>query len=144
MDIKLIAIDIDGTLLNEKNELAQATIDAIKAAAAKGIKVALCSGRPLSGIRPYLKPLGIEGDEQYAIAFNGSVTETVSGKLISKMGINYEDFLQIEMIPHYPRGQLPYYRLWPASQQLPSVLSRTRWTKLRQPQPRSYRQYQRL
>ncbi|NDR60123.1 sugar-phosphatase [Fructilactobacillus sanfranciscensis] len=98
MDIKLIAIDIDGTLLNEKNELAQATIDAIKAAAAKGIKVALCSGRPLSGIRPYLKPLGIEGDEQYAIAFNGSVTETVSGKLISKMGINYEDFLQIEMM----------------------------------------------
>ena len=98
MDIKLIAIDIDGTLLNEKNELAQATIDAIKAAAAKGIKVVLCSGRPLSGIRPYLKPLGTEGDEQYAIAFNGSVTETVSGKLISKMGINYEDFLQIEMM----------------------------------------------
>ena len=53
-------------------------------------------------------------------------------------------FLQIEIIPHYPQGQLPYYRLWPASQQLPSVLSRTRWTKLRQPQPRSYRQYQRL
>ena len=53
-------------------------------------------------------------------------------------------FLQIEIIPHYPQGQLPYYRLWPASQQLPSVLSRTRWTKLRQPQPRFYRQYQRL
>ena len=28
---------------------------------------------------------------------------------------------------------------WPASQQLPSALSRTRWTRLRQPQPRSYR-----
>lgn len=35
MDIKLIAIDIDGTLLNEKNELAQPTIDAITAARKK-------------------------------------------------------------------------------------------------------------
>ncbi|WP_367333904.1 HAD-IIB family hydrolase, partial [Lentilactobacillus sp.] len=54
MDIKLIAIDIDGTLLNEKNELAQATIDAIQLAKQKGVKVVLCTGRPLSGVQPYL------------------------------------------------------------------------------------------
>lgn len=39
MDIKLIAIDIDGTLLNEKNELAQPTIDAITAARKKVSKL---------------------------------------------------------------------------------------------------------
>lgn len=98
MDIKLIAIDIDGTLLNENNELTQPTIDAIKAARAKGVKVVLCSGRPLAGIRPYLEPLGISGDEEYVLAYNGSVAETVSGKVIFKMGINFEDFLQIEMM----------------------------------------------
>ena len=62
MSIKLIAIDIDGTLLNEKNELAPATIDAVQAAEAQGIKVVLCSGRPLSGVAPYIKKLGISGE----------------------------------------------------------------------------------
>lgn len=57
MDIRLIAIDIDGTLLNEKNELAQPTIDAITAARKKGIKIVLCTGRPLSGVQPYLDKL---------------------------------------------------------------------------------------
>ncbi|POG97647.1 sugar-phosphatase [Fructilactobacillus lindneri] len=98
MDIKIIAIDVDGTLLNEKNELAQPTIDAIKKARDKGIKIVICSGRPLTGIRPYLKPLGISGDDEYVIAFNGAVVETVSGKIIAKMDVSYEDFLEVEMM----------------------------------------------
>ena len=38
-EIKLIAIDIDGTLLNEENILAQETIDAVTEARNNGIKV---------------------------------------------------------------------------------------------------------
>ncbi|USS87052.1 sugar-phosphatase [Fructilactobacillus cliffordii] len=97
-DIKLIAIDIDGTLLNEKNELAPATISAIKKAREKGIKIVLCSGRPLAGIRPYLKPLGLNGKDEYAIAFNGSVAEDLTGQVIFETTVHYEDFLEIEMM----------------------------------------------
>ncbi len=54
MAIKLIAIDLDGTLLNANHGLNPATIAAVKDAKAAGIKVVLCSGRPLTGVKLYL------------------------------------------------------------------------------------------
>lgn len=53
MSVKLIAIDMDGTLLNEHSELNPATVQAINAANAQGIKVVICTGRPLSGVTPF-------------------------------------------------------------------------------------------
>lgn len=48
---KIIAIDIDGTLLNDAHEITPAVRDSIKAAKEKGVKVVLCTGRPLAGIK---------------------------------------------------------------------------------------------
>lgn len=42
---KLIAIDLDGTLLNSYGELSKENIEAIKKAKSKGIEVVLTSGR---------------------------------------------------------------------------------------------------
>lgn len=98
MSIKLIAIDIDGTLLNEKNELAPRTIQALNAATAKGIKVVLTTGRPLTGVKPYLQALGLTGDEQYVITFNGALSQTVSGNIITKETITYQDYRDIEAL----------------------------------------------
>lgn len=55
MSVKLIAIDMDGTLLNEHSELNSATIQAVRDANAQGIKVVICTGRPLSGVTPFLQ-----------------------------------------------------------------------------------------
>lgn len=98
MSIKLIAIDIDGTLLNEKNELAPATIDAVKAASAQGIKVVLCSGRPLTGVAPYIQKLGISGDDQYAVTYNGAVAQTVSGKILINHALSFNDYIDLEAL----------------------------------------------
>ena len=53
MPIKLIAVDIDGTLLNSKKEMTQATVDALEAAAKAGIHVCICTGRPWTECRAY-------------------------------------------------------------------------------------------
>lgn len=98
MTIKLIAIDIDGTLLNEKHQLAPATIEAITAARNKGVKVVLTTGRPLSGVSPYLKQLNISGNEEYAITFNGAMVQTLNGKVILNHTLSFDDFLQTEML----------------------------------------------
>lgn len=45
MDIKLIAIDIDGTLVNSKGQLTPKVKETIKQATAQGIKVVICTGR---------------------------------------------------------------------------------------------------
>lgn len=98
MTIKLIAVDIDGTLLNENDELTPGTIHAIQAARDRGIKVVLCTGRPLTGVTPYLEALGLSGDDQYVITYNGSLAETVSGKVLTKHSLTYNDYVDLEAL----------------------------------------------
>lgn len=98
MSIKLIAIDIDGTLLDPNNQLTQANIDAIQAAEKAGIKVVLCTGRPLSGVQPYLDQLKISGSDQYAITFNGAMVQNLDGKVIVNHTLSFDDFLETEML----------------------------------------------
>src|SRR5215510_15091912 len=43
--IKLIAIDIDGTLLNSQNQLSERNEKALKAAIAKGVQIVLATGK---------------------------------------------------------------------------------------------------
>lgn len=84
MTIKLIALDIDDTLLSSQGKILPSTQTAIDAALAQGIKVVLCSGRPLAGIKPYLDQLGIVSADQYVIANGGGMIETVTGTAIAK------------------------------------------------------------
>ena len=57
--IKLIAIDMDGTLLNQRKQLLEDTKQYFKDFHNKGADtlLVLCTGRTESGIRPYLKDL---------------------------------------------------------------------------------------
>lgn len=96
MKIKLIAIDIDDTLLSSEGKILPSTKTVLQKALKHGVKVVLCSGRPLPGMRPFLDELGIAGDEQYAINYNGSVIETVSGKVVAETGLSNVVYRQID------------------------------------------------
>lgn len=98
MSVKLIAIDMDGTLLNEHSELNPATIEAVHAAQAQGIKVVLCTGRPLNGVNPFIKQLGLTGDDEYVITFNGAMAQTVEGRIITTLTITHDDYIDIEAL----------------------------------------------
>ena len=52
MPIRLIALDIDGTLLNSSAQIPEANLRAIQAAVAQGIEVALVTGRRFDFARP--------------------------------------------------------------------------------------------
>lgn len=53
MAVKLIAIDIDGTLINDQRKVTPKTVAAIKKANEAGIKVVLCTGRPMTGVHHF-------------------------------------------------------------------------------------------
>jgi len=91
MTVKLISLDIDGTLLTPNNKLALSTIDAIKAATASGIKVVLCSARPLAGVQPYLDMLDLTGDDQYVITHDGASIQTTSGHPLITHSLSLND-----------------------------------------------------
>lgn len=74
MNIKLIAIDMDNTLLNSNLEISNMNKEAINKAIDKGIKVVLCTGRPTNGAIQATKDLGLYGTEAYLITYHGAVT----------------------------------------------------------------------
>ena len=55
--IRLIGIDVDGTLLDTRGQIPQANIDAIHDAVSAGIHVALVTGRSYPFARPIAEPL---------------------------------------------------------------------------------------
>ena len=79
---KLIAIDMDGTLLKEDKTISIKTKEAIKMATDKGAKVVLASGRPIIGLEPYLKELGLDTEDDYVMSFNGSLVQNSRTKEI--------------------------------------------------------------
>lgn len=89
---KLIALDMDGTLLNEDKKISKTNFEAIKIARKKGIKVVLATGRPTKGIEKYLKELDLIHDNEYAVSFNGAVVQEVkTGKVIAKKTMTLDD-----------------------------------------------------
>ena len=87
--VKLIAIDMDGTLLNSQKEIPEENIKAIQEATAAGIKIVLCTGRPRSGIVPHFEKLGLS-EEEYIIMNNGCSTyETKNWTLLESKFISF-------------------------------------------------------
>ena len=69
-DIKLLALDIDGTILTREKKLTERTRAAIESAADSGLAIALVTGRPFHGIPDELMSLKGLG---YVISSNGAV-----------------------------------------------------------------------
>ncbi|MGT2800181.1 Cof-type HAD-IIB family hydrolase [Streptococcus marmotae] len=81
--IKLLALDMDGTLLNSQKQLTQPQIEAIHKAIEMGVKLVLCTGRMLPGVKPYFDQLGLDAENEYVIVNNGCSThQTSDWKLI--------------------------------------------------------------
>ena len=72
---KIMAIDLDDTLLREDLTISPYTVQTLQKAAAAGIYVTLCSGRTDNAILPFVRQLEIAGLEQgrFIIAQNGAV-----------------------------------------------------------------------
>ncbi|MGL4380947.1 MAG: Cof-type HAD-IIB family hydrolase [Vibrio sp.] len=80
---KLIALDMDGTLLNSQKQISPRTKQAIADARQQGIQVVLASGRPLDGMRSKLEELQLTSDQDYVLYYNGSMVANVaSGEII--------------------------------------------------------------
>lgn len=68
-DIKLIAVDLDGTFLNERKEITEGNRKAVMKAAAAGVQTVVSTGRPYAGmaVEEFIS-MGME----YAITVNGA------------------------------------------------------------------------
>ncbi len=93
---KLIAVDMDGTLLREDKTVSERTKVAIQMAHKQGVKVVLASGRPIEGLNRYLEELGLCTDEDYVLSYNGSVVQNVYTKeVIAKSILKGSDLMYL-------------------------------------------------
>ncbi|OLQ85188.1 HAD family hydrolase [Vibrio ponticus] len=84
---KLVALDMDGTLLNSQKAITPRTKQAIQAARDKGVVVVLASGRPLEGMLTSLSELEMHSDQDYVLSYNASLVQRVASKEVIRKQI---------------------------------------------------------
>ncbi len=90
---KLVALDLDGTLLNSYGEVEEQTKKSLIKAKQKGVEIVIASGRPISSIKSIAKEIGCNN---YFIAGNGSVIYDVKkDEIIYKKYMTKEKVLEI-------------------------------------------------
>ena len=72
MPVRLLALDLDGTLLDSRGRVSARNLRALDAARARGVRVALVTGRRFRDARPLALELGIDVP---VIAHNGALTK---------------------------------------------------------------------
>jgi Cof subfamily protein (haloacid dehalogenase superfamily) len=76
-NIRLLATDIDGTLLNPQFQISEGDLTALRRAHAAGIEIVLVTGRRHTFALPIAKQLGFD---LWVISSNGAVTRSLSGE----------------------------------------------------------------
>ena len=88
--IKLIALDLDGTLLNSDKKISTANKEALAAARRAGVKVVLTTGRPLKAMDFLLHELDLDNrEDEYTITFNGGLVQRNTGEVLDKTVLTY-------------------------------------------------------
>ena len=83
--IKLIASDMDGTLIGMNQKISKENIKAIELAQEKGIKFAIATGRAYEDVKPFLEEYGLECE---CVALNGGEYRDVAGKTVEGIYID--------------------------------------------------------
>ncbi|MCS4485879.1 Cof-type HAD-IIB family hydrolase [Staphylococcus americanisciuri] len=91
-NIQLIALDCDGTLVNDDGRITERTQQALIQAQQVGLTVALVSGRPRTGFHYETEALQLKQHHGLIGAYNGGlVLDVTSGEEKFKKGINVAD-----------------------------------------------------
>ena len=90
-NIRVLALDLDGTLTNDEKIVTPRTRAALDAAAAQGVTIVLASGRPTAGILPLAKELGLDKKGGCVLAYNGGkIVDCVTGEALYQVQLGAE------------------------------------------------------
>ena len=95
MKYKLLVLDLDGTLTNNKKEITEYTRNTLIEAQEEGVKIVLASGRPTYGIAPIAEKLELKKYGGYILSYNGGeIINWQTGEMM------YENVLPDEVLPY--------------------------------------------
>lgn len=115
--MKLVAIDLDGTLLNQENQITDLNKEALKKLNQNGVKVVIATGRSLISAREIFLSLDIDG---YLITLNGALIKDGSSNrtifsrklpkdaLIKTLEIGYQEEATVFFNTEEKNYRIPY------------------------------------
>lgn len=90
---KLVAIDLDGTMLNKYGIITENTKNVIKKVQEKGVEVIIASGRPINSVKNFSKEIN---SQKYFISGNGAITYDIKNdKILYENILNKNKVLQV-------------------------------------------------
>ena len=105
--LKLVACDLDGTIIDEKGVCDKSVIDAIEFLKEKDILFVICSGRPVESVLPLTKRWGLEGCFDYIVGSGGGEVKNMStGKMVTTYTLE-EDVIMDIINTYEPLGLVP-------------------------------------
>ena len=109
-DIKLLALDLDGTLTNSEKKVSEKNKQYIAMAQERGVKIILASGRPVIGVQKIADELDLRNKGGYILAYNGGqIIDCTTGEDVIKETIPMEYYSIIcNVIKHYDAFPLTY------------------------------------
>ena len=75
---RLVALDMDGTALNREHRLSEHSLRTLRSLSARGVSIALCSGRSIQAIQEHAAHLALD-EALPVVAFNGACGLLASG-----------------------------------------------------------------
>ncbi len=104
---RLLALDIDGTLVNDQKEITAHTTEVLLRAQGQGLRIAIASGRPPEGIASLAGQLRLCRYGGFVMAFNGGAIVDCAAQTVI-----YERLLDTEVYRHlYERGNTGDFRI---------------------------------
>lgn len=87
---RLAAVDLDDTLLGPDKEISRANIEAVHALRARGVRVALASGRRHANMLRFHRQLGL-GPDDVIVSCNGALVQTAeTGRVLHERRVPYD------------------------------------------------------
>lgn len=122
---KMIALDLDETLLNTDKTISETNVATLRQLHAAGIKVVLCTGRPINAIWGYLEQLGLTTADDFTITFNGAlVIQNNTKEPLAQSGLSRHDFeplFEFAKTQGYPLDVLDFEQVYPVTDLVPSI-----------------------
>ncbi len=114
--IKVILLDVDGTLTNSKKEITPKTKNALLEAQAKGARLVLASGRTANGLKRYAKELEMDQHNGLLVCSNGAeVVNFETGDIIFQKAMSIEEgkavlehIKKFDVVPMIAKGEYMY------------------------------------
>ena len=122
---KLLAINLDGTLVTDDKQLTNRTIETIKKASEKGVKIMISSARAFYRLEKYIDALDLRKEGQYTICFNGAmIVENAIGNIVFSKNLEEDEVKEIiELGKKLEVPMMLYAKQMNFVEQIPEILA---------------------